>query len=48
MLLSVVAGVVFLLNSLLLGLWLTYIGAGFLLLGLGGVVRDLRAERRLP
>jgi hypothetical protein len=38
---------VFIVNSLLLGRWLTCVGAGFVLLGLGGVAREVRAARRL-
>jgi hypothetical protein len=45
--LAVAAGVVFIVNSLLLGRWLTCVGAGFVLLGLGGVAREVRAARRL-
>jgi hypothetical protein len=45
--LAVAAGVVFIVNSLLLGRWLTYVGVGFVLLGLGGVAREVRAARRL-
>jgi hypothetical protein len=31
----------------LLGRWLVYLGAGTLLVGLGGVARELRAQRRV-
>jgi len=45
--LAVAAGVVFIVNSLLLGRWLTFVGAGFLVLGVVGAAREMRAARRV-
>lgn len=44
--LILVVGMVLLLNALLLGAWLAYVGATALIAGVGGVARELLAARR--
>lgn len=39
-------GVAAMLNGAAFGLWLVLLGGGLVLVGLGGVVRELRAERQ--
>ncbi len=45
--LILVVGVVLLLNALLLGAWLAYVGATAVIAGLGGMGRELLAARRI-
>lgn len=42
----IAVGVAAMLNGAAFGLWLVLLGGGLILLGLGGVVRELRAERQ--
>jgi O-antigen/teichoic acid export membrane protein len=43
----IAVAIVFLLLGVELGAWLTLIGAGMLAIGIGGVVREQRAQRRM-
>ncbi len=43
---AVAIGAAMMLNGVAFGLWLVLIGAGIVVFGLGGLVRELLAERR--